>query len=154
MRTFLLMMTLLSALTAFARDLPYNEAADVKAQVAQALGDAQAAHRPVLLIFGANWCEDCRALDAVLKKSPQAEWLSAQFKVVKIDVGNFDHNLDVVKRYDNPIKNGIPAAVILSPDNRVLFATKAGELADARKMSEDGIERFFKYALEQAHFDK
>ena len=37
--------------------------------------------------------------------------------------------------------------MILSADNHVLFATRAGELADARKMSDDGIERFFKQAL-------
>jgi len=31
----------------------------------------------------------------------------------------------------------------VSPDNRILFMTKAGELADARSMSEDGIYQFF-----------
>ena len=82
-----------------------------------------------------------------MKKGRNAELLAAEFTVVKIDVGNFDKNLDVVKRYGDPIANGIPAAVILSADNHVLFATRAGELADARKMSDDGIERFFKQAL-------
>ena len=43
-----------------------------------------------------------------------------------------------------PVKKGIPAAVVLSPDARVLYATRAGELADARRMSESGIHDFFK----------
>ena len=140
-------LSLLVALLAQAGELPYNESADVKAEVARALATAGAAHRPVLLIFGANWCEDCRALDAALKKGRNAELIAAEFTVVKIDVGNFDKNLDVVTRYGDPIANGIPAAGILSADHRVLFATRAGELADARKMSDDGIERFFKQAL-------
>ena len=140
-------LSLFLALLAQAGELPYNESADAKADVAQAQASAGSTHRPVLLIFGANWCEDCRALDAALKKGRNAELMAAEFTVVKIDVGNFDKNLDVVKRYGDPIANGIPAAVILSADNRVLFATRAGELADARKMSDDGVERFFRQAL-------
>ena len=49
-------------------------------------------------------------------------------------------------QYGNPIKKGIPAAVILSPSGQVLYATKAGELADARRMSESGVYDFFKRA--------
>jgi len=127
---------------AVAADRPYDESADAKAQIATALHEAAAAKEPVLLIFGANWCADCRALDAALKTGPNAE-LMTKFKVVKVDVGNFDHNLDVTAAYGNPTKKGIPSAVIVSPDNKVLFVTRAGELANARSMSADGIYEFF-----------
>jgi hypothetical protein len=66
--------------------------------------------------------------------------------VVKVDVGNFDHNLDVAAKYGDPIKKGIPAAVIVSPTGQVLYATKGGELADARRMSDDGVYEFFRKA--------
>ena len=121
---------------------PYDESADAKAQIASALRDASAAREPVLLIFGANWCPDCRALDAALKTGRNAE-LMKKFKVVKVDVGRFDRNVDVSTAYGNATKKGIPSAVIVSPDNKVLFITQAGELADARSMSEDGIYQFF-----------
>jgi thiol-disulfide isomerase/thioredoxin len=134
----------LAAGLAGAADRPYDPAADAKAEIHAALVEASAAHEPVLLIFGANWCEDCRALDKSLKTGRNAELIASQFKVVKVDVGNFDHNLDVANAYGNPIKKGIPAAVIVSPDNRVLYATKGGELADARRMSDDGVYQFFK----------
>ncbi|MDN2711155.1 thioredoxin family protein [Janthinobacterium sp. SUN118] len=127
--------------------LPYNAAADAKADVARALAEAKAAHVPVLLIFGANWCEDCRALDKALKEGKNAQLMQQEFKVVKVDVGNFDHNLDVAQAYGNPLKKGIPAAVLVSSDNnQVLYATKGGELANARRMSESGIHNFFKQA--------
>ncbi|MEO8122527.1 MAG: thiol reductase thioredoxin, partial [Burkholderiales bacterium] len=71
------------------------------------------------------------------------ELMARSFRVVKVDVGNFDHNLDVAAAYGNPINKGIPAAVILSPTNQVLYATRPGELADARRMSESGIYEFF-----------
>ena len=132
----------LSASVAVAADKPYDESADAKAQIAVALRDAAAAHEPVLLIFGANWCPDCRALDQALKTGRNAE-LMGRFKVVKVGVGHFDHNVDVSTAYGNATVKGIPSAVIVSPDNRILFMTKAGELADARSMSEDGIYQFF-----------
>ena len=137
----------LAAGVAAAADKPYDETADAKAQIAVALRDAAAAHEPVLLIFGANWCEDCRALDKALHTGRNAELVAREFKVVKIDVGNFDHNLDVAAQYGNPIKKGIPAAVIVSPQNKVLYATRAGELADARSMSDEGVYDFFRKAV-------
>ncbi|MBS0445481.1 MAG: thioredoxin family protein [Proteobacteria bacterium] len=138
------------AFGAGAASLPYDETADAKADLARTLSAAQASHEPVLVVFGANWCEDCRALDKALKAGRSAELIAREFKVVKVDVGNFDRNLDIAKAYGNPIKKGIPAAVVLSPDNRILYATRAGELADARHMSEDGIYRLLKRAAGNA----
>ncbi len=132
----------LATTLAVAADRPYDESADAKTQIAVALRDAAKAKEPVLLIFGANWCEDCRALDHALKGGKNAE-LMGKFKVVKVDVGHFDHNVDVSTAYGNATKKGIPSAVIVSPDNKILFMTRAGELADARSMSEDGIYDFF-----------
>jgi protein disulfide-isomerase len=145
MKKLLCSLTLaLSAGLAGAADRPYDPSADAQAQIHAALAEAAAAHQPVLLIFGANWCADCRALDKSLHTGRNAELIAHQFKVVKIDVGNFDHNLDVANAYGNPIKKGIPAAVIVSPDNKVIYATRGGELADARSMSDDGVYEFFK----------
>lgn len=130
---------------------PYNEAADAPAEVQQALAAAQAAKRPVLVIFGANWCADCRALDVALQAAPTAALMARDFVVVKVDVGNFDRNLDLAARYGNPIKKGIPAAAVLSPDNRLLYATRAGELSSARRMSQRGIHDFFQNAAAVAN---
>lgn len=130
--------------------LPYDEQADAHAAVQRALAQAQAAHVPVLLILGANWCGDCRALDQAMHSEANAKLLAAKFKVVKVDVGNFDRNLDIAAAYGNPIKKGIPAAVVLSPDNQVLYATRGGELANARRMSETGITEFFE-RVSRAH---
>jgi len=139
----LLILLGLVTVVAVAAPLPYNESADAKADVQQALAAAKADQRRVLLVFGANWCEDCRALDQALKSGRNAELVAHEFRVVKIDVGRFNRNLDLDQAYGDPIKKGIPAAVVLSADNRVLYATRAGELADARRMSDTGIYDFF-----------
>lgn len=141
-RRLLLLFGLVAGL-AGAAPLPYDESADAKADVQQALSAAKAGQRAVLVIFGANWCEDCRVLDHALKTGRDATLMAREFEVVKVDVGRFNRNLDVARAYGDPIGKGIPAAVVLSADNRVLYATRAGELADARRMSETGISDFF-----------
>ena len=132
---------------AIAAPLPYNEAADAKAEIEQALATAGSTKRNVLVIFGANWCEDCRALDASLKSQKNAELLAKEFVVVKVDVGNFDRNGTITTQYGNPTKKGIPAAVVLAPNNQTLYATRAGELSNARRMSESGVYEFFSQAV-------
>jgi len=146
-----LALVLVFALTlAHAAPLPYDEKADAKADLQRALSAAKSSSMPVLVIFGANWCPDCRALDQALSTGKNAELVAREFKVVKVDVGNFDRNLDLAARYGNPIKKGIPAAVVLSPEDQVLYATRLGELADARHMSDTGIYDFFKRVVQSA----
>jgi thioredoxin 1 len=133
---------------AFAAEGPYDESADAKADIHHAVTQAKADHKPVLVVFGANWCPDCRALDLAMKNGRNAELIGKEFRVVKVDVGRLDKNVDVAAAYDVPLKKGIPAVAIVSPQGRALYATKAGELADARRMSEDGIYRFFHKAAD------
>ena len=127
---------------------PYPPGVDAKAQIAQAVHDAALSHRAVLVIFGANWCEDCQALDQALHRSQVAEWVSQRLVVVKVDVGNFDRNLDLDAQYGKPIAQGIPAAVMLSPSGELRYATRAGELANARGMDDAAIVAFFKQVLQ------
>lgn len=151
MQRILAVILLIGSLAAAAApNLPYDETADATAQVRQAQAAARQDGRPLLLVFGANWCEDCRALDRALQGGRNAALIAREFRMVKIDVGRFDRNLDIALAYGNPIKQGIPAAVIVSPEGRVLYATRAGELADARRMNEAGIHDFFREALAKA----
>jgi protein disulfide-isomerase len=132
------------AVAAVAADNPYNETADAKVEIKQALTQAAPANTPVIVVFGANWCGDCKMLDAAMKNGASASLLARDFKIVKVNVGRLDKNLDVAKSYGVPLENGIPAVAIISTKNEVLYVTKAGELADARKMGDDGIHEFFK----------
>jgi thioredoxin len=156
MKRLLLATLLLSAFQLFfiaggsAADAPYNESANAKADIQAALDQGRRDHRPVLVVFGANWCPDCRALDIAMKQGRNAQLIGEEFQVVKVDVGRFDRNVDVAESYSVPLKKGIPAVAIVSPQGRLMYATRAGELADARGMSEDGLYRFFRKAADDA----
>ena len=144
MQRLLAIPALILAVAGYAADGPYNEAADARLEISQALSQAAKAGVPVLVVFGANWCGDCKVLDMAMKTGASAPFVAREFKVVKVDVGRFDRNVGIAESYGVPLKNGIPAVVILSPANQILYVTRAGELADARNMGETGIYEFFR----------
>jgi thiol-disulfide isomerase/thioredoxin len=92
----------------------------------------------VLLDFGADWCPDCVVLARMFESAAFADYLSG-VHVVRIDVGYWDHNLDVSKRYGDPIAVGIPAVVLVSPAGDVLGTTADGRLASAASMTPDKV---------------
>ncbi len=150
MKTLNSLLTLFLAVAASAADGPYNEKADAKLDIKAALAQAAVSNTPVIVVFGANWCPDCRALDKAMEHGASAALLARDFQMVKVNVGRFDKNLDIAKSYGVPLEKGIPAVLILSAKNEVLYATRAGEVADARKMSDKGIYEFFKRVTESA----
>lgn len=143
MRTLLAAILLAAAAVAHAAALSYDEGADARAQVRAALADAARARVPVLVVFGANWCGDCKMLDLAFRDGASAPLVAKHFRVVKVDVGRFDRNTDIAQGYGVPLKRGIPAVAVLSPRGEVLYATREGELANARKMGDKGIYEFF-----------
>jgi len=137
----------LVSIAAAAAAPPYNESANAHAEVAAALAASKAERKPLLIVFGANWCADCRALDVAMTRGEIARFTDSRFKVVKVDVGNFDRNLDITERFGNPTKQGIPAAVAVSPDDQVVYSTRRGELSSARSLGDAGILKVLKTAL-------
>ena len=143
MHKALALTTLLCAAQALAADAPYDEKADARADIRATLLAAQQAKVPVLVVFGANWCGDCKMLDTAFKTGASAPLMAKNFRIVKVDVGRFDRNVDIATGYGVPLKSGIPAVAVLAADGRVLYATAGGELADARKMGDAGVLDFF-----------
>jgi protein disulfide-isomerase len=144
MQRLLVFPLLLLSLACVAAEGSYNEAADARKDITQALSQAAQSGKSVIVVFGANWCADCKVLDLAMKGGASAPLVAREFQVVKVDVGRFDRNVAIAESYGVPLKNGIPAVVILSPANKVLYVTRAGELADARTMGESGIYDFLR----------
>lgn len=100
--------------------------------------------RPVLLDFGADWCVDCVVLNELYGRSAVAPVLDQRYHVVKIDVGEFDKNLDVAAEYIDLDTSGIPALVVITPAGKVAFASNDGEFANASTMDEQQLLTFLK----------
>ena len=128
----------------FAADQPpYDETADAHQQVASAIAEASKAQKNVILVFGANWCGDCRALNEQMHKDELAALIAANYEVVKIDVGRFTKNKDIAAKYHVPLAHGIPTLAVLDPGGKVLYAMDQGQFSNARSMSYESIRDFF-----------
>lgn len=128
---------------------PYDEAANAKAQIQAALKSAKVENKSILIVFGANWCGDCKMLDMEMHQGDLAKLVDNRLVMVKVDVGRFDRNKDIAAQYGNIIKKGIPSVVLLRADGSVAYQTDGGELADARKMGREGVTNFFSAMLDK-----
>ncbi|MEG1833392.1 MAG: thioredoxin family protein, partial [Burkholderiaceae bacterium] len=99
--------------------------------------------KKVMVVFGANWCPDCRVLDQQIKEGRLKALVDRQLVTVKVDVGRFKKNLDLAEAYGVPLKKGIPTLAVLDANGRAVYATLEGEVGDARDMSEAGLYQFF-----------
>ena len=73
-----------------------------------------------------------------------ARLIAQDFVVVKVDVGRYDKNLDLAAKYRVPMKKGIPAISVLSPQGKLLYAQSQGQFANARAMPYQDFTAFFR----------
>ena len=150
-KLFALLAVALSFNLAWADDKnPYDEAANANQQIQAALKTAKAENKSALIVFGANWCGDCKMLGIEMRQGELARLVNERLVVVKVDVGKFDRNVDIASRYGNVIKKGIPSVAMLRADGSVAYQTDGGELADARNMGREGVTTFFGAMLAKA----
>lgn len=105
MKRLLALGALLVSLAVHAAEGPYDEKADAKAQIRQTLAAAAAAGTPIIVVFGANWCGDCRMLDKAMKEGASAPLIAREFRVVKVDARKMGEN--GVYEYFKGISSGI-----------------------------------------------
>ncbi len=100
---------------------------------AEAVRQAQADGKPVMLDFSANWCPPCRELEAGAFRDPEVSRTGEQFVKLKADLsGDLSEEVkSLVERYQI---RGVPAVLFLGPDgsetgSRVLTAIPGEDLA-------------------------
>lgn len=112
---------------------PYDEAADARADLQRALLEARAAHKHVLVVFGANWCPDCRELARQMNGNTLAANIAQDYVVLEVDVARLNKNTDLDRQMGRPTRNGIPALAVLRADGTLVKAATGDELAHARQ---------------------
>ena len=121
----------------------YDEHADAHAQVAAAIAEASRTGKNIVLDFGANWCGDCHALDAQMQQPDLAGLIAKSYVVIHVDVGRFDKNLDLARKYGIPLRKGIPALAVLDSHGKLLFSQDQGQFEDARHLGGGAFRQFF-----------
>ena len=121
----------------------YAAEADALADVERALARSAVSGKRVLLVLGANWCHDSRALAGWLETPRFAALTAAHYEVVYVDVGvpqtGKGRNLDIASRFGLAEMVGTPALLVLTPEGRALNPDTAASWRNAASRSEDAI---------------
>jgi len=122
---------------------PFVKTANAKSDVAAALSKAQTEDKFGLVVMGANWCHDSRALAGHFETQRFKTLLTENFSVVYVDIGEKDRNIDVAQSFglDNIV--GTPTVIVTAPSGKVLNLEDAPSWRNAASRSGDEIYNYF-----------
>lgn len=121
-------------------DYPFSDKADATADVERAFVEARTTGKRVLIDLGANWCADCRILQALMDRPEVHAFLAAHFAIAVVDVGRLNRNLQVPARFGFTSRlDGVPAIIIADPDGKIVNAGHIFALLEARHMTPQDI---------------
>jgi len=93
-----------------------------------AVADARESHRLTVIVFGADWCHDSRALARMLTSEAFAREFGSRFAVTFIDVGKPQtgegRNLDLVAGLGVKALHSTPALFLLGGDGKAINSAK------------------------------
>ena len=95
----------------------YPSSKDPLAAVQQALARADEGGRRALVVLGANWCHDSRALAARLQRSPLAEVIQQNYELVFVDVGFYERGREVTQQFGVSHFYATPTVLIVDPSS-------------------------------------
>jgi hypothetical protein len=121
----------------------YPASSDAAADVDAALARAAASGKRVLLVMGANWCHDSRALAGWLETPRFAALMAARYELVFVNVGmpqtGDGHNLAIAQRFGLADFPGTPAVLVLTAEGQLVNRDTATSWRNAGTRSEDAI---------------
>ena len=99
----------------------YQSSVDPLADVQQALSRADDGDRLALVVLGANWCHDSRALASRLHRPPLAELIQQHYELVFVDVGYYDKGRAVLQQFGVAHFYATPTVLIIDPSSGQLI---------------------------------
>ncbi len=147
----------------------YDVEANASADIEKAVARARKNNTRVLVVYGGNWCGWCVKLDEFFKKDRTvARTVRYEYELVKVDIGRFDKNIDIVNKYGASLKKkGVPYLTILDGNGAVVANQNTGDLEkddhhdsakveaflQSKKAPPQDAEKELAAALEQAKKD-
>ncbi len=96
-----------------------------------------------ILIFGANWCPDCRIFSGTINIPKIKSFIEQKFSIMYIDVKRYEINMELMEEYGIPSAEGIPRILVFDKQKNLLNQQNTSEWRTARKRSSQEIFNFF-----------
>ena len=114
------------------------------ADVNMAMATARENGKLTLVIMGANWCHDSRALAARIHEAPLNQVIEDNYVTVFVDVGFFEHGRDVVTSLGSPVYYATPTVLIVDAQGgQVINADNRHQWADAASIGMQASVDYF-----------
>lgn len=121
----------------------YNVSDNASADVDLALARARQSGKRVLLVMGANWCSDSRALAGWLATDRFVELVEQKYELVFVNIGmprsGDGHNLGIARRFGIPELPGLPNVLVLTSDGVLVNPTTVTSWRNAESRTGDAI---------------
>lgn len=86
----------------------------------EALNQAQIKGKPLLLILGANWCHDSRALAGYFD-SPQVKQAASHYQILPVNVGYLENKSALLGQFNYPAYFATPTVLAIDPENKTVL---------------------------------
>jgi hypothetical protein len=122
----------------------FQSSDDPLAAVASKRNSALQSGKLLLVVMGANWCHDSRALATRLHKKPLKAIVNENYEIVYVDVGYLDKGRDVINSLGPPVYYATPTVLVIDPVSGLLVNEQnMHQWGDAANISmEESIEYF------------
>jgi hypothetical protein len=121
--------------------LPSN---DALADLAAGIDAARDGDQLLLVVMGANWCHDSRALASRLFEEPLSTVVDEHFETLFVDVGYLEKGKEVITSLGIPIYYATPTVLIVDPvSGKVVNMQNRHQWANAATISMDESVNYF-----------
>lgn len=126
----------------------YLPSDDPMADLAASFDTARDSKRLLLVVMGANWCHDSRALASRLFQEPLGTVIDEHFELLFVDVGYLEKGKEVITSLGSPIYYATPTVLIVDPvSGKVINALNRHQWAEAATVSmEESVSYFQLFA--------
>ena len=123
--------------------LPYDEKVIDSLQLDKFIDMSISKGKQPVVIFGGNWCPDCRILDGTLAMPTIKKFLQQHYQVMHIDIGRYDRNMELMDHLNIETKKGVPRVVILDLEKNIMNSSTSSEWTTARDRKQQEIYNYF-----------
>jgi len=122
----------------------YTVSDDAMGDVDAALARAAEGNKRVLLVMGANWCHDSRALAGWLATERFAALVESEYELVFVNIGmpqseGDGHNLGIARRFGLEDLPGTPNLLVLTAEGELVNTDTATTWRNTASRDEDAI---------------
>ena len=121
--------------------LPYERKEVTTAELKKFIENSK--DKQAVVIFGANWCPDCRILAGTLELPSVNKFIQENYSIMHIDLGKYDINMSLLEVLGIPKQEGVPRVVIFDKEGNAINLDTNDRWRTARDSKQQQIFNYF-----------